>query len=70
MTEAQGMETALGKCCDVAKFAIEKYDDLANKYQHLLIEFEDAQQCFNIQQEKQQLSRESLKRAQKQITKL
>lgn len=49
MSEVQDMEKAMSKCFEIAQFAIEKYDDLFNKQQHLIIEYEDAQQNFTIQ---------------------
>ena len=32
MGEVKSMEGAMHKCCEIAKFAIEKYDDLVNKH--------------------------------------
>jgi hypothetical protein len=29
------------KCCEIAKFAIKKYEDLANKHQHMTIDYDD-----------------------------
>lgn len=32
MNEVQDIEGAVFKCCEIAKFAIEKYDNLASKH--------------------------------------
>jgi hypothetical protein len=63
MGEVKNMEGAMNKCCEIAKFAIEKYDDLVNKHQNMLIDYDDVQQCQAIVQEKNTLNKDALQRA-------
>ena len=41
MGEVKNIESAMSKCSEIAKFAIKKYEDLANKHQHMSIDYED-----------------------------
>lgn len=70
MGEVKNMEGAMHKCCEIAKFAIEKYEDLVNKHQQMLIDYDDVQHCQAIQEEKDNLNQDALKRAQKHVIKL
>ena len=48
MDEFINIEGAMKKCCEIAKFAIQKNDDLLNKHQNFLIEYDDVQQSREI----------------------
>ena len=38
--EVQKIEGAMLKCVEIAKFAMEKYDDVVGKHQHMMIEYD------------------------------
>lgn len=42
--DVKEIEDALQKCCDIARLAIEKYDDLFSSHQKMLIELDDSKQ--------------------------
>lgn len=52
MGEVKNIEGAMFKCCEIAKFAIQKYEDLANKHQHMAIDYEDIQQSKAIHEDR------------------
>ena len=44
MGEVKNIEGAMLKCCEIAKFAIEKYDNIVGKHQHMMIDYDGVQQ--------------------------
>lgn len=38
--EVQKIEGAMLKCVEIAKYAMEKYDDVVGKHQHMMIEYD------------------------------
>lgn len=52
MGEVKNIEGAMYKCCEIAKFVIQKYEGLANKHQHIVIDYEDMQQSKAIHDER------------------
>lgn len=41
MNEVKNIEGAMQTFCEMAKFAMQKYEDLANKHAHMVIDFEE-----------------------------
>ena len=65
--EVKEIESALSRACEIARYAIEQFDDLMGRYQKTVIELEDTKQSNTMIEEQKDWNADELLKANSEL---